>query len=68
MGRTAYTPCDYPECNRTPADGWALFRVNPKGQTGIFMCSEHSDTSQEEVADLMDTVSSYMKDMGYDKQ
>lgn len=40
-GRTAHTPCDEPGCDRSPADGHALFRVNPKGQPGIFMCEQH---------------------------
>lgn len=60
MARTAYTPCDWPDCDRSPVDGWALFRVNPKGETGIFMCSEHAGASPEEVADLMDTVAEAM--------
>jgi hypothetical protein len=59
--RTAYTPCDWPGCDRSPVDGWALFRVNPKGQTGVFMCSEHAGRSPEEVADLMDTVAQAMR-------
>lgn len=42
-GRTAYTPCDYPGCDLSPAkDGVALFRVNVKGETGVFMCPRHA--------------------------
>jgi uncharacterized Zn finger protein (UPF0148 family) len=37
----AYTPCAYGDCERCPADGTPLFRVNPKGERGIFMCAEH---------------------------
>ncbi len=54
--RNGYTPCDWPGCDRSIVTGWALFRVNPTGQTGIFMCSEHAGASPEEVADLMDAV------------
>lgn len=54
--RTAYTPCEWPECDRSPVGGWALFRVNPTGQKGIFMCSEHAGRSPKEVADVMDAV------------
>jgi hypothetical protein len=31
MGRTAHTPCDEPGCDRSPANGDVLYRVNPKG-------------------------------------
>lgn len=41
MARNAHTPCDEPGCARSPARGDALFRVNPKGEAGIFMCKEH---------------------------
>lgn len=32
--------CDETDCSKTVKDG-PLFRVNPKGQPGIFMCKEH---------------------------
>ena len=64
MVRTGYTPCDWPDCPRTIVDGWALFRVNPTGQTGIFMCSEHAGASPEEVADLMDAVAKGVSQTG----
>lgn len=41
MGRTAHTTCDEPGCDRSPANGDVLYRVNPKGEKGIFMCKEH---------------------------
>lgn len=41
MSRNAYTTCDEPGCDRSPANGDALFRVNPKGEPGVFMCKEH---------------------------
>lgn len=42
-GRTAYTPCDFQGCTRSPArDKIPLFRVNPTGETGIFMCAAHA--------------------------
>lgn len=41
MGRTAHTPCDEAGCDRSPANGDVLHRANPKGEPGIFMCSEH---------------------------
>jgi hypothetical protein len=41
MGRTAHTPCDEPGCGRSPVNGDVLYRVNPKGEKGIFMCEEH---------------------------
>lgn len=45
MGRTARTPCDYEDCDRSPINGDPLFRVNPKGEIGIFMCREHADNA-----------------------
>ena len=36
IGRT----CDFPGCARTVDDG-PLYRVNPKGQPGIFECGQH---------------------------
>lgn len=39
--RNAFTTCDEPGCDRSPAKGDALYRVNPKGEIGIFMCDEH---------------------------
>lgn len=47
MARTAYTVCDEDGCDRSPANGDALFRVNPKGEKGIFMCREHADATWE---------------------
>ena len=46
MGRTAHTTCDWPDdggCDRSPATGHALFRTNPKGEPGVFMCAEHAE-------------------------
>jgi hypothetical protein len=40
--RNAYTPCDKQGCQRSPANGYALFRVSPKGQPGVFMCRDHA--------------------------
>jgi hypothetical protein len=37
----AYTPCAQDGCDRSPATGHPLFRVNPKGEAGIFMCADH---------------------------
>jgi hypothetical protein len=42
MSRNAHTPCDEPGCDRSPFKGDILFRVNPKGEKGIFMCNKHS--------------------------
>lgn len=42
MTRTAYTSCNEETCDRSPANGFALFRVNPKGEKGVFMCEEHA--------------------------
>lgn len=33
--------CDQEECTSTVKDG-PLYRVNPKGQKGIFMCTPHA--------------------------
>lgn len=41
MGRTEQTPCDEPGCDRSCANGDVLYRVNPKGEPGIFMCKQH---------------------------
>jgi hypothetical protein len=38
--RNAHTPCAWPGCTRTPAEGHVLVRVNPKGEPGIFMCRD----------------------------
>ena len=38
----AYTTCAEDSCDRSPATGWPLFRVNPKGERGVFMCKEHA--------------------------
>ncbi|WP_153811614.1 MULTISPECIES: hypothetical protein [Rhodococcus] len=43
MARNAHSPCDYPDCLRTPYDGYALYRVNAKGRPGVFMCEAHAD-------------------------
>lgn len=43
MARNGYTPCDFEECKRSPVNGDALFRVNPKGEPGVFMCYEHAE-------------------------
>ena len=56
MSRTAYTPCDWPECDRSPANGHMLFRVNPKGQKGVFMCQEHAGPDADEVAEVWKAV------------
>jgi hypothetical protein len=61
MARTAYTPCDWPDCDRSPAGGWALLRVNPTGQRGVFMCAEHAGASPDEVADVMDAVAAALR-------
>lgn len=36
--------CDEDGCTKTVQDG-PLFRVNPKGQPGIFMCREHEEAT-----------------------
>lgn len=36
--RTSETPCAVDDCAATDA----LYRVNPKGEPGIFMCAEHA--------------------------
>lgn len=41
MGRTACTTCEEPGCDRSPANGDVLYRANPKGEKGIFLCKEH---------------------------
>lgn len=38
------TPCAESGCEITPQDA-PLFRVNPKGESGIFMCREHEETT-----------------------
>ena len=48
MGRNAYDPRDEDGCDRSPANGHPLFRVNPKGEAGVFMCSEHHDAVERE--------------------
>lgn len=40
--RNGYTPCAADGCDRSPATGDALHRVNPKGERGIFMCERHA--------------------------
>jgi hypothetical protein len=41
MSRNAFTTCDEPGCPKSPANGDVLYRVNPKGEKGIFMCKDH---------------------------
>lgn len=41
----AETPCAEEGCDRSAAQGYALYRVNPKGEKGIFKCSEHAGKS-----------------------
>ena len=42
MSRNIYTPCNEPGCDRSNANGHALYRVNAKGQPGDFRCAEHA--------------------------
>lgn len=66
MSRNAYTSCDYEGgCNRSPANGDALYRVNPKGETGIFMCAEHRDEIEREAEPLPYTQGDYSADLYY---
>lgn len=44
----AYTLCAQDYCVRSPADGDVLYRVNPKGEPGVFMCREHADDVERE--------------------
>jgi len=39
--RTGHTPCDTEGCDRSPARGHPLFRANPRGEPGIFLCDQH---------------------------
>lgn len=53
MSRTAHTPCDYisddgRQCDRSPVNGDVLYRMNPKGEAGIFMCEEHAAQIERE--------------------
>lgn len=48
MSRTGLDPCDESGCDRTPADGYVLYRVNPKGQPGVYMCREHAEAVERE--------------------
>lgn len=41
LGKQGGRDCDAEGCTRTVGDG-VLHRVNPKGQSGIFMCEEHA--------------------------
>lgn len=47
MSRNAYTPCDEKGCTLTPMDG-PMFRVNPKGEIGVFMCRAHAEAVERE--------------------
>lgn len=42
VSRYVYTPCAVDGCERSPANGAALHRVNLYGEEGIFMCAEHA--------------------------
>ena len=42
VARNGLTPCAVDGCDRSPATGDALHRVNPKGELGIFMCTTHA--------------------------
>lgn len=41
QGKKGGMDCDEFGCDRTVQDG-VLWRVNPKGEPGIFMCGEHA--------------------------
>lgn len=45
--RNGYTPCAVDGCDQgSPGHPAALFRVNPKGQEGVFMCEDHAETER----------------------
>lgn len=37
------TPCDWPGCTRSNTGGHVLWRVNTKGQSGIWMCLDDAN-------------------------
>lgn len=44
-------------CEKGPADGVALFRQNPKGETGIWACEEHNKQPLDPlVKDITDAI------------
>lgn len=48
MARRFDTPCAFEGCDRSNANGHALFRINPKGEPGIFMCKQHAGPGRGE--------------------
>lgn len=44
----AFTTCAEDGCARCAADGHVMWRVNTKGQKGIFMCGEHAEAVERE--------------------
>lgn len=43
FGKRVGRNCDEWTCTKTVEDG-PLYRVNPRGRPGIFMCNEHIDS------------------------
>lgn len=46
--------CFHPMCTISPSTGGALFRVNAKGQPGIWACREHIKQTDAKVAPEVD--------------
>jgi hypothetical protein len=44
--RNGYTPCAVDGCECSVARGDGLYRVNPTGEAGIFMCEDHAQTER----------------------
>lgn len=59
IGKPKFT-CFYPGCNRNPADGHAVFRINATGQLGVWACKQHRshtdaprDDEVDEITDIL---------------
>lgn len=37
-------------CNRGPADGVSVFRINAKGQPGVWACAAHVELSDAKIS------------------
>ncbi|QMU97826.1 hypothetical protein FVO59_11875 [Microbacterium esteraromaticum] len=46
FGKKVGHDCDEWMCQKTVDDG-VLFRVNPRGRPGIFMCAEHAAVTDQ---------------------
>lgn len=53
--------CFHPMCTVSPANGGALFRINAKGQPGIWACRDHMKNTDGKIAPEVDKLVSIIE-------